>query len=164
MKYQNLDSFEFDWKQIQTNNTDSELKDKAYEIWVKWHEKWAEDFRNNNPEEKTREKNTTDKKWIEKNKTNTVDILNTAFEELPRDWQGENLDAWNAVISLIDAKIKLWHTLDIEKLSSEVHEDWMKRNPIEDWKNEEDKAKYVPYSQLSEELKELDRNYGKSAL
>jgi hypothetical protein len=50
---------------------------------------------------------------------------------------------------------------DIEKVSAEVHKAWMetkKANGITSRKSEDGEELMVPYEQLSEKAKELDRN------
>jgi hypothetical protein len=50
---------------------------------------------------------------------------------------------------------------DIEKISAEVHKAWMetkKANGINSRKSEDGEELMVPYEQLSEKAKELDRN------
>jgi len=50
---------------------------------------------------------------------------------------------------------------DIEQVSAEVHQAWMeskKANGISSRKSEDGEELMVPYDQLSEKVKELDRN------
>lgn len=80
-----------------------------------------------------------------------VDIANTSFEDLPFDYQEENLLAAEVVVNLLQGKKKL-SAEEIEQLSSIVHDEWLKRNT---WAagGELD----VPYKDLPEVEKAKDR-------
>lgn len=80
-----------------------------------------------------------------------VDIANTSFEDLPFDYQEENLLAAEVVVNLLKGKKKL-SAEEIEELSSIVHDEWLKRNT---WAagGELD----VPYKDLPEDEKAKDR-------
>lgn len=70
---------------------------------------------------------TTDKKWIKINKTETVDLANTEFAKLPTDWQKENNFAAQSAMNSLSFDSK--GGPDIEKTSSLIHQDWLKRHP-----------------------------------
>ncbi len=87
---------------------------------------------------------------IKPNGDGEVDIANTHYSSLPVKWQDENKAQATAVIqSIINSK-----TLDIEELSSIVHEQWMQRNS---WAQKDQPELFVPYSALPENEKEKDR-------
>lgn len=61
-----------------------------------------------------------------------MDIANTPFEDLPSDWQAENLAAAKVVIGLIMSAVEKGRELNdegfVEEASAFVYEEWLKRN------------------------------------
>ena len=87
-----------------------------------------------------------------------MDIANTKFEDLPSNWQYENLEVARVVIDLVYDKIVAGEEITpemVEEMSSVVHEAWMKRNS---WEKENRPHLFVPYSELPEEEKAKDRD------
>lgn len=108
--------------------------------------------------EKSKDEIRNKKHW-----TDTVDIANTDFEDLPDNWKYENIEAAKVAVDLVYEKI-----LNLEKISNEmieemsniVHEKWLERNWIE-WSFENQR---VSYENLSDEEKEKDRVQIKTAI
>ncbi len=130
----------------------------AYSLGADLHETWRKGYaKNNTLEDGTiapRMKKTKDQDWIAKNGTDTVDIANTAFAELPEDWQGENLKAAKVAIDLVYGKMMAGQELTeevLQELSAIVHDKWLERNP---W--EKDGPLGVPYEKLEPIEKEKD--------
>lgn len=114
----------------------------------KLHENWADGYRagemakgNENP---TRMK--------DDGMGGQVDILNTAYADLPPKWQGENKAQAEAAISLV-AKNMDDVMGNIEGLAAQVHEQWLSRNS---WAANGPLG--VPYNELPEEEKQKDRD------
>ena len=88
--------------------------------------------------------------------TDTVDIANTDFEDLPNNWKYENIEAAKVAVDLVYEKILNQEKISIEtieKMSDIVHEKWLERNWIA-WSFENQR---VSYNDLSEDEKEKDR-------
>jgi len=76
-----------------------------------------------------RHKKTKDKKWIEEHGGNDdIDIANTDFEDLPKDWQEENL---------LSAKVAIEKIEDVLYI---IHDKWLDRN--EEFAEENQKMQY----------------------
>lgn len=108
-----------------------------------------------------------------------VDIANLSFNELPKDWQKENLEAGLAVASIVGEKEEVTPE-EMEEYAVKVHNAWCDRkademrrymNELEqkglseneilskvDEKYSWDKSLMVEYNSLSEEEKQKDRN------
>jgi len=102
-----------------------------------------------------REKSTKDEAWVAAHGTETVDIANTAYPDLPEDWKGENkVSAEVALGEVFKANDDLVDLDDsfVEKASAVLHDKWLERNGS--WAPPEQN---VPYGELSEEEKEKDR-------
>lgn len=131
--------------------------DNLSAIASKLHDLWREPRRLSDGLYKfePRWKNTSDPEWIVKHGINRVDIANTAYYDLPRDWQKENLASAQVALEQINCSLELEQPLDgefIEAASAVIHEEWLKRNG--EYASAEQK---LPYFQLSEEEKEKDR-------
>ena len=126
------------------------------EVASTFHEEWRknrlqDDWTYKPMIEKSKDETQNKKHW-----TDTVDIANTDFIDLPDNWKYENIEAAKVAVDLVYEKI-----LNLEKISSEtieemsniVHEKWLERNWIE-WSFENQR---VSYEDLSEEEKEKDR-------
>ncbi|CEP14913.1 hypothetical protein [Parasitella parasitica] len=163
-----------------------------FEVAGKMHSAWQE-----TSGYKSREKKTTDNRWIAKkiginpdtcdsweekvkevihkeerpineanvSKYDVVDIQNTAFNDLPSDWQKENLESAENVIRSVlsfgkefdftkDIDPESDKDADIEALANMVHEAWMSRNKKEEWNMDQHK----PYADLTDLDKFKDRN------
>ena len=99
--------------------------------------------------EKSEDEKRTKEHW-----TDTVDIANTAFENLPNNWQYENIQAAQVAVDLVYEKdLGKITAKTIEELSDIVHEKRLERNWIA-WSFENQR---VAYKDLSEEEKAKDR-------
>lgn len=132
----------------------------SYSMGADLHETWRETRKKEDGTYEPRMKKSKDEKWNKEHGTDDVDIANLTFEELPSNWQYENLEAAKVAIAQVFDKVIGGGEISeemIETMSSEVHEAWLKRN---DWVYDKeygnpDQAK--PYVDLSEEEKAKDR-------
>lgn len=125
----------------------------SYSMGADLHEAW----RASRSVEKyePRMKKSKDEKWNQEHGTDDVDIANLTFSELPSNWQYENLEAAKVAVAQVFEKIMSGEEITpevIEQMSSEVHEEWLKRN---DYARGGDLD--VPYDVLPEEEKAKDR-------
>ena len=97
------------------------------------------------------------------------DIANTKFDDLHDNWKKENMEAGIAASQILidtlgsDTVINKSLELDsstLEAMAEKIHDEWMARNPKEDW----NAHLHIPYSELSEEEKEKDRVHILAAL
>lgn len=127
------------------------------------HDRWRAPRRLNGGGYEPRIKTTTDKAWARKNGTDQVDIANTDYKRLPRDWQKENRDSADVAVRLLRDGERRGADLRSEKFmeeaGEEVHKAWLRRNG--EWAPAEQK---LPYRQLSELEKEKDREVVRAAL
>ncbi len=90
-----------------------------------------------------------------------VDIANTDYKDLPPQWKSENRKAAAVVVEeLIEPRIRhegrliVTDPAAIEKEAAHIHKKWLERNgsyaPVH---------QKLPYGELSEEMKTLDRNH-----
>lgn len=139
----------------------------SYSMASDLHEAWRRPRKLEDGTYEPRMKKTKDEEWIKEHGTDEVDIANLSFEELPSDWQYENLEAAKVAIEQVYDKEMRNPDLAreyIEQMSLEVHEAWLSRN---DWVYDEqygnpDQAK--PYAELSEEEKNKDREQIRQAI
>ena len=104
------------------------------EIASQLHEDWRKTRLNEDGTYEPRFKKTSDEEWISSHNGSTeVDIANTAYEDLPTDWQAENAAAGSVVATeLIIAQRNQGeiNQTEVERISAKVHDEWLKRN---DW-------------------------------
>jgi len=117
-----------------------ESSDIVNKFAAKAHGEWRKGF---DPEG-------TGKERVKDNSDGSKGNINVPFHKLHPDWQKENLAAGKAAL---EAHTK--HPHDEEKAAEHVHNEWMKRNPKADWNAHQ----HVPYSDLSHEEKEKDREH-----
>lgn len=148
------------------------------------HKEWQKNWQSQNGDE-PRWKDTKDEKWISKHGTDKVDIAHTDFNQLPKDWQKDNVLGANSAMKAVQEQIaeQLKESvdynngvirtgpevfskenidkcsIDIEKASAKVHDAWVKRNGAQDWVKETGLDK--PYAELPEDEKEKDRAFVK---
>ena len=132
----------------------------SYDLGSDLHEAWRSSRRLENGTFKPRVKKSKDEEWNAIHGTDDVDIANCSFEDLPSNWQYENLEAAKVVIGLVFEKtmsgIK-FNKEDIEEMSKIIHEKWLERNSWVFDPNYGNPNLAVPYASLSEELKKKDR-------
>lgn len=85
---------------------------------------------------------------IKKNSDGTEGDINVPFDELHPDWQKENLAAGEAALQAVQE-----FPDDEDAAADIVHQQWMRRNPKQDW----NAAQHVSYEELPEPEKEKDR-------
>ena len=106
------------------------------------HEGWRKGRYNSETNSYTpRIKEVKDQKWITGNGgVSEIDIANTAFEKLPRDWQEENFLSAKAAIEKIDDILYL------------IHDHWLDRN--DQYASLEQKTQYSRLP-IGEKLKDI---------
>lgn len=78
-----------------------------------------------------RMKTTKDNVWIARHGTDQVDIANTTFDKLPKDWQAENLAAAKVVEEIIygtEGEIDLSDEETYNEVGDKIHKAWLERN------------------------------------
>lgn len=93
-----------------------------------------------------------------------IDIMNIPFEELPKSWKGTNLEAGLVAAILVGSEIEFnIENLDyyIASYAPVVHDEWMKRN---EWEKDSKPELFVPYAELTPEMKSLDDAHIKLAV
>ncbi len=126
------------------------------------HDEWRAPRKQEDGSFEPKMKTTEDESWIATNGSDSVDIANTSFAELPSDWQGENRAAAEVAMGEVFQAVEGGNLLDetfIELASAEVHSKWLERNS--ERAPEEQKK---PYEELSEEEKDKDRAQIKKAI
>ena len=119
-----------------------------------FHEEWKKNRLQSDWTYKPMIEKSEDEKRTKEHWTDTVDIANTAFEDLPDNWQYENIQAAQVAVDLIYEKDLGKITAEkIEELSDIIHEKRLERNWIT-WSFENQR---VSYKKLSEEEKSKDR-------
>lgn len=132
----------------------------SYALGSDLHEAWRAPRKLDDGTFEPRMKKSKDEEWNKIHGTDDVDIANCSFEDLPSNWQYENLEAARVAINLVFDKAMNGETLtkeEIEEMATIIHDEWLKRN---DWvfdPNYGDPNLAVPYEKLSEEEKEKDR-------
>lgn len=96
-----------------------------------FHQQWQQEFADRQPGQ-PRWKPTRDTAWISAHHgADHVDLTSTAFEDLPCDWQAENLTAAKTALELVDNAVRRGAPLDdafVEAAAGEVHRKWLERN------------------------------------
>lgn len=124
------------------------------------HEEWRKTRLKEDGTYEPRIKKSKDSEWIQKHGTDEVDIANTKFEDLPSDWQYENLEAAKVAVDLVYEKVSSGEEISpemIENLSSVVHEKWLERNDRVYNLNYWNSILTQPYNALPEDEKAKDR-------
>ncbi len=152
---------------VNTEDTVEKMKKKrakkllSYAMGSDLHEAWRAGRKKEDGTFEPRIKKTKDKAYIEAHEgKNEVDIANLSFEELPSDWQYENLEAAKVAIDLVFDMIMGGVELTkemIEDMSSTVHEEWLKRNEWVYSPEDGDPNLAKPYAELIPEEKAKDR-------
>ena len=140
---------------------DSVIKNAlSYELGSDLHEAWRETRKREDGSFEPRMKQSTDEDWNAMHGTDQVDIANCTFQELPSNWQYENLEAARVAIELAYDKTMAGESIsdeELEEMASHIHEEWLKRN---DWvydPNYGDPKLAVPYQELSKEEQDKDK-------
>ena len=166
----------------------NDTKLKGIEIGSRLHDEWRSHRRLENGEYEPRWKATKDEMYepidgkarFNDSGEMEVDIANLSFEQLPKDWQKENLEAGLSVAQIVGNKEEITDE-EMEEYAKKVHEAWCDRKAEEirkymndldskglsdseimakvDDKYSLDKNLMVAYENLSEEEKQKDRNH-----
>lgn len=132
----------------------------AYDLGSDLHEAWRAPRKKDDGTYEPRIKKSKDLAWNESHGTDEVDIANCSFEELPSNWQYENLEAARVAIELVFDKIITEQQIteeEIEIMAATIHDEWLKRNAWVFDKNYGDPKLAVPYSKLTKEEQEKDK-------
>ena len=132
----------------------------SYALGSDLHEAWRNPRKRADGTFEPRIKKSKDEAWNASHGTDEVDIANCSFEQLPSNWQYENLEAARVAIELVYDKTVSGEPFipeEIEQMASVIHEEWLKRN---DWvfsPEYGDPKLAVPYAQLSKEEQDKDK-------
>lgn len=131
----------------------------SYALGSDLHEAWRAPRKKEDGTFEPRLKQSKDEKWNESHGTDEVDIANCSFEELPSNWQYENLEAAKVAINLVYGKTIAGEQItpeELDQMASTIHEEWLKRNSWVYDPNYGDPNLAVPYEQLSKEEQDKD--------
>lgn len=125
---------------------------KVIEFASSAHEAWRKNF-----DTSYADTGVPSKQRVKKNSDGSEADINVPFQQLHPDWQKENLAAGEAALYAVSVEYQTSqkHTGNtfMEIAAEHIHNEWMKRNPKQDW----NAAQHVPYHDLSEEEKQKDR-------
>ena len=99
---------------------------KKLEVGSRLHDNWRAPRKLEDGTYNPRMKPTSDAKWIAAHGTDQVDIANTSFEDLPADWQEENLLAGREAVDIV-GDVTTMDEAGIRAASIKVHEAWVAR-------------------------------------
>ena len=105
----------------------------SYSLASDLHEAWRLTRKKEDGTYEPRIKKSKDENWNINHGTDEVDIANCTFDELPSNWQYENLEAAKVAIDLVYDKTLAGENItseEKEQMASVVHDEWLKRN---DW-------------------------------
>ena len=132
----------------------------SYSLGSDLHEAWRLTIKKEDGTYEPRIKKSKDDDWNINHGTDEVDIANCTFDELPSNWQYENLEAAKVAIDLVYDKTLAGEDItseEKEQMASVVHDEWLKRN---DWVFDSeygDPNLAVSYEDLSEDEKYKDK-------
>lgn len=132
----------------------------SYSLGSDLHEAWRAPRKREDGTFEPRMKKSKDEAWNASHGTDDVDIANCSFEELPSNWQYENLEAARVAIELVYEKTMANEPItpeELEQMAATIHEEWLKRNSWVYDPNYGDPKLAVPYEQLSKEEQDKDK-------
>ena len=132
----------------------------SYALGSDLHEAWRAPRKKEDGTFEPRIKKSKDEVWNASHGTDEVDIANCSFEELPSNWQYENLEAARVAIELVYDKTMASEPItseELEQMGATIHEEWLKRNSWVYDPNYGDPKLAVPYDQLSKEEQDKDK-------
>lgn len=103
----------------------------AYDLGSDMHEVWRAPRLKEDGTYEPRMKKSKDEEWNKSHGTDDVDIANCSFNELPSNWQYENLEAAKVVINLVYDKVIdgiNFSNSSFEEMGEIIHNEWLKRN------------------------------------
>lgn len=133
----------------------------SYALGSDLHEAWRALRKREDGTFEPRIKKSKDEVWNASHGTDEVDIANCSFEELPANWQYENLEAARVAIELVYDKTMSREPItqeELEEMGSVIHEEWLKRNSWVYDSNYGDPKLAVPYIQLPKEEQDKDKS------
>lgn len=147
---------------IAREEAEEAIKLATQELGSQLHDVWRESRKREDGSYEPRIKKTTDQAWIDKHGTNEVNIANTAFGDLPQDYQLENEAAAHVVIREFHKREVPRRAKDDDGNPNEfvldvarvVHDEWLKRNT---WAAGDEKLD-KPFDELDNEEKDKDIN------
>ena len=138
-----------------TPDNKQQMNEEIQELGSLLHDEWRAPRKQDGGAYEPRVKTTRDTAWIDAHHSDQVDIANSAYTELPADWQYENQASARVAMKEVWKAIANGEQLDnafVEKASDFIHHMWLWRNskwaPVE---------LHKPYADLPEEEKEKDR-------
>ena len=141
--------------------SDSVIKEAlSYALGSDLHEAWRAPRKKEDGTFEPRIKKSKDDAWNASHGTDEVDIANCSFEQLPSNWQYENLEAARVAIEQVYDKTMNGEPItpaEAEQMASIIHEEWLKRNSWVFDANYGDPKLAVPYQQLSKEEQDKDK-------
>lgn len=132
----------------------------SYALGSDLHEAWRAPRKREDGTYEPRIKKSKDEVWNASHGTDEVDIANCTFEQLPSNWQYENLEAARVAIEQVYDKTMVGVLItpaEVEQMASTIHEEWLKRNSWVFDDNYGDPKLAVPYQQLSKEEQDKDK-------
>lgn len=132
----------------------------SYALGSDLHEAWRAPRKLEDGTFEPRIKKSKDEAWNESHGTDEVDIANCSFEQLPSNWQYENLEAARVAIEQVYDKTMAGEQImpeELEQMAAKIHEEWLKRNSWVYDSNFGDPKLAVPYEQLSKEEQDKDK-------
>ncbi len=125
------------------------------------HQDWQSTWKAGHGDE-SKMKNTSDADWIKTHGTPQVDIANTNFLNLPKDWQADNRASAVSAMREVVASAERGSTLGedfVTSASEVVHADWLFRNGAT-----ADPDQYKIYEELRDSEQEQDRKIVRKAI
>ena len=132
----------------------------SYSLASDLHEAWRNTKKKEDGTYEPQIKKSTDELWNEKHQTNIVDIANSKFEELPKNWQHENLEAAKIAIDLVYNYVLCYEPItfeELETMAAIIHNEWLKRNSWVNDPNYGNPELAVSYEYLSKEEQDKDK-------
>lgn len=132
----------------------------SYVLGSYLHEAWRAPRKLEDGTFEPRIKESKDEDWNIMHGTNTVDIANCAFSELPSNWQYENLEAAKVAIKQVFDKVINHQKItpaEIEQMGSNIHDAWLDRNRWVFDKTNGNSNLACAYEKLSKEEQDKDK-------
>ena len=119
-------------EQTEINEPSLEARDAAVTALAsEFHENWRKTRLDADGSYEPRVKPTEDQAWIETHGTDQVDIANTAYEDLPLDWQAENAAAAAVVVDVMNEHngvVDIDNPTIRSSVGEKIHTAWLSRN------------------------------------
>lgn len=132
----------------------------SYLLGSDLHEAWRAPRKLSDGTFEPRMKKSKDEAWNVMHGTDEVDIANHSFNELPSNWQYENLEAAKVAIEAVYDKTISGEKIseqEAEQMAAIIHEEWLKRNEWVFDPGYGDPKLAVPYEQLTKEEQDKDK-------